>query len=174
MIETQVFKFRLPKPRTDVGMAFLGHQDSKVSIIKENKNGGFGKDSGVPNRKRLIIKFCIPNPKDLKNNHQDSKPINKNSGYHERVSKLLTEAFSRVSSKIDESISPSIDLVQMAALVESVMFERIGWSNPIKKTKATFGNHVYICVCVFLFVFFFFFFFFTRLWDLRLLFMHCA
>ena len=135
MIETQVFKFRLPKPKTDVGMAFLDHQDSKVSIIKENKNGGFGKDSGVPNRKRLIIKFRIPNPKDLKNNHQDSKPINKNSGYRERVSKLLTEAFSRVSSEIDESISPSIDPVQMAALVESVMFERIGWSNPIKKTK---------------------------------------
>ena len=116
-------------------MAFLDHQDSKVSIIKENKNGGFGKDSGVPNRKRLIIKFRIPNPKDLKNNHQDSKPINKNSGYRERVSKLLTEAFSRVSSEIDESISPSIDPVQMDALVESVMFERIGWSNPIKKTK---------------------------------------
>ena len=116
-------------------MAFLDHQDSKVSIIKENKNGGFGKDSGVPNRTRLIIKFRIPNPKDLKNNHQDSKPINKNSGYRERVSKLLTEAFSRVSSEIDESISPSIDPVQMDALVESVMFERIGWSNPIKKTK---------------------------------------
>ncbi|KAK9996423.1 hypothetical protein SO802_021109 [Lithocarpus litseifolius] len=135
MIETPVFKFRLPKPKTDVGMAFLDHQDSKVSMIKENKNGGFGKDSGVPNRKRLIIKFHIPNPKALKNNHQDSKPINKNSGYRERVRKLLTEAFSRVSSETDESISPLIDPVQMAASVESVMFERIGWSNPIKKIK---------------------------------------
>ena len=78
-------------------MAFLDHQDSKVSIIKENKNGGFGKDSGVPNRKRLIIKFCIPNPNTLKNNHQDSKPINKNSGYREKVRKLLTEALDRKS-----------------------------------------------------------------------------
>ena len=25
MTETQVFKFRLPKPETNVGMAFLGH-----------------------------------------------------------------------------------------------------------------------------------------------------
>nr|POE83144.1 transcription elongation factor tfiis [Quercus suber] len=69
----------------------------------------------------------------LKNNHQDFKPINKNSGYRERVRKLLTEVFSRVSFETDESISPSIDPVQVAASVESVMFERIGWSNTIKK-----------------------------------------
>ena len=77
MTETQVFKFRLPKPEANVGMAFLGHQDSKAPIINGNKVGVFGKDSGVPNRKRLIIKFRIPNPNTLKNNHQDSKPINK-------------------------------------------------------------------------------------------------
>ncbi|XP_030937629.1 transcription elongation factor TFIIS-like [Quercus lobata] len=141
MTETQVLKFRLPKPETDVGMAFLGHQDSKAPIINDTKVGVFGKDSGVPNRKRLIIKFRIPNPKaktetttvPLKNNHQDFKPINKNSGYRERVRKLLTEVFSRVSSETDESISLAIDPVQVAASVESVMFERIGWSNTIKK-----------------------------------------
>ena len=71
----------------------------------------------------------------MKNNHQDSKPINKNSGYRERVRKLLTEAFSRVSSKTDESISPSIDPVQVTTTVEFVMFEKIGWSNPIKKAN---------------------------------------
>ena len=141
MKETQVFRFRLPKPKTDVGMAFLGHQDSKAPIMNDSKVGVFGKDSGVPNRKRLIIKFRIPNPKaktetttvPLKNNHQDFKPINKNSGYRERVRKLLTEVFSSVSSETDESISPSIDPVQVATSVESVMFERIGWSNTIKK-----------------------------------------
>ena len=134
MTETQVLKFRLPKLETDVGMAFLGHQDSKAPIINNSKVGVFGKDSGVPNKKRLIIKFRIPNPKaiiktttvPLKNNHQDFKPINKNSGYHERVRKLLREVFSRVSSETNESISTSIDLVQVAASVESAMFERIG------------------------------------------------
>ena len=35
-------------------------------------------------------------------------------------------------------------------------------------SKVIFGNH--ICVCVYVFLFFFFF---MRLWDLRLLFMHC-
>ena len=75
MTETQAFKFRLPKPETNVGMAFLGHQDSKAPITNSNKVGAFGKDSGVPNRKRLIIKLCIPNPNTLKNNNQDSKPI---------------------------------------------------------------------------------------------------
>ena len=35
---TEVLKFRLPKPETDVGMAFLDHQDSKVPIINDNKN----------------------------------------------------------------------------------------------------------------------------------------
>ncbi|KAK7839904.1 transcription elongation factor tfiis [Quercus suber] len=135
MTETQVFKFRLPKPETNVGMAFLGHQVSEAPIINDNKVGVFGKDSGVPNRKGLIIKFRIPNPKALKNNHQDSKPINKNSSYREGVRKLLIEAFSRVSSETDESISPSIDPVQVAATVESVLFERIGWSNPIKKAN---------------------------------------
>ena len=105
MTETQVLKFRLPKPETDVGMAFLGHQDSKAPIINDSKVGVFGKDSGVPNRKRLIIKFRIPNPTaktetttvPQKNNHQDVKPINKNSSYRGRFRKLLTEAFSRVS-----------------------------------------------------------------------------
>ncbi|XP_030939684.1 transcription elongation factor TFIIS-like [Quercus lobata] len=135
MTETQVFKFRLPKPETNVGMAFLGHQDSKAPIMNDSEVGVFGKDSGVPNRKRLIIKFRIPNPNALNNNHQDSKPINKNSGYRERVRKLLTEAFSRVSSETDESISPSIDPVPVAATVESVLFEKIGWSNPIKKAN---------------------------------------
>ncbi|KAK9996374.1 hypothetical protein SO802_021060 [Lithocarpus litseifolius] len=118
-----------------MGITFLDHQDSEVPIINDSKVGVFGKDSGVPNRKRLIIKFRIPNPKALKNNHQDSKPINKNYGYRERVRKLLTESFSGVSSETDERISPSIDPVQLAATVESVMFERIGWSNPIKKTR---------------------------------------
>ena len=116
-------------------MTFLDHQDSKVPIINDSKVRVFGKDPGVPNRKRLIIKFRIPNTKALKNNHQDSKPINKNSGYRERVRKLLTESFSRVSSETDERISASINPVQLAATVEFVMFERIGWSNPIKKTK---------------------------------------
>ena len=118
-----------------MGMTFLDHQDSKVPIINDSKVRVFGKDPGVPNRKRLIIKFRIPNTKALKNNHQDSKPINKNSGYHERVRKLLTESFSRVSSETDERISASINPVQLAATVEFVMFEKIGWSNPIKKTK---------------------------------------
>ena len=118
-----------------MGMTFLDHQDSKVPIINDSKVRVFGKDPGVPNRKRLIIKFRIPNTKALKNNHQDSKPINKNSGYRERVRKLLTESFSRVSSETDERISASINPVQLAATVEFVMFERIGWSNPIKKTK---------------------------------------
>ena len=137
MTEAQVFKFWLPKPETDVGMAFLDHQDSKASIMKENKDGGFEKDSWVPNRKRLIIKFRIPNPKaKTEKTHQDSKPINnKNSGYRERVRKLLTEAFSRVSFETDESILLAIDPVQVAASIESVMFERIGWSNPIKKAS---------------------------------------
>ncbi|XP_023874737.1 transcription elongation factor TFIIS [Quercus suber] len=142
MTETRVLKFRLPKAEIDVAMAFLGHQDSKAPIINDSKVGVFGKDSGVPNRKRLIIKFRIPNPKaktetttmPLKNNHQDFKPINKNSVYRERVRKLLTEIFSRVSSETDESISPSIDPVQVATSVESAMLERIGWSNTIKKS----------------------------------------
>ena len=141
--ETEVLKFRLPKPVTDVGMAFLDHQDSKVPIVNDSKGGGFEKDSGVPNRKRLIIKIRIPNPKaktetttvPLKNNHQDSKPITKTSGYRERVRKQLQEAFSRVSSETDESMSPAIDPVQVAVSVESAMFERIGWSNPIKKAN---------------------------------------
>ncbi|XP_023874734.2 transcription elongation factor TFIIS [Quercus suber] len=122
MIETQVLRFRLPKPETEtktttmaMGMTFLDHQDSKVSIINDSKVGVFEKDSGVPNRKRLIIKFRIPNTKALKNNQQDSKPINKNSGYCERVRNLLTESFSRVSSETDERISPSINPVQLAA-----------------------------------------------------------
>ncbi|XP_075660685.1 transcription elongation factor TFIIS-like [Castanea sativa] len=134
MKEAQVFKFLLPKPETDVGMAFFDHQDFKASIMKD---GGFEKDSGVPNRKRLIIKFRIPNPKiKTEKTNKDSKPIiNKNSGYRERVRKLLTEAFSRVSSETDESISLEIDPVQVVASVESVMFERIGWSNPIKKAS---------------------------------------
>ncbi|XP_023874743.1 transcription elongation factor TFIIS [Quercus suber] len=141
--ETEVLKFRLPKPVTDVGMAFLDHQNSKVPIINYSKGGGFEKDSGVPNRKRLIIKIRIPNPKaktetttvPLKNNCQDSKPITKTSGYRERVGKQLTEAFSRVSFETDESISPAINPVQVAVSVESAMFERIGWSNPIKKAN---------------------------------------
>ncbi|XP_023874428.1 transcription elongation factor TFIIS [Quercus suber] len=141
--ETEVLKFRLPKPVTDVGMAFLDHQNSKVPIINDSKGGGFEKDSEVPNRKRLIIKIRIPNPKaktetttvPLKNNHQDSKPITKTSGYRERVRKQLQETFSRVSSETDESISPAINPVQVAVSVESAMFERIGWSNPIKKAN---------------------------------------
>ncbi|KAK7833676.1 transcription elongation factor tfiis [Quercus suber] len=135
--ETEVLKFRLPKPVTDVGMAFLDHQNSKVPIINDSKGGGFEKDSGVPNRKRLIIKIrktettTVP----LKNNCQDSKPITKTSGYRERVRKQLQEAFSRVSSETNESISPAINPVQVAVSVESALFERIGWSNPIKKAN---------------------------------------
>ncbi|KAK7858637.1 hypothetical protein CFP56_011444 [Quercus suber] len=130
--KTEVLKFRLPRPEIDVGMAFLDHQDSKVPIINDDsKGGGFEKDSGVPNRKRLIIKFRIPNPKaktemtpvPLQNkiddhHHQDSKPITKNSGYRERVRKQLIEAFSRVSSETDEIISPAIDPVQVAVSVD--------------------------------------------------------
>ena len=63
---TEVLNFRLPKPETNVGMAFLDHQDSKVPIINDSKGGGFEKDSRVPNRKRLIIKVRIPNPKAKK------------------------------------------------------------------------------------------------------------
>ena len=142
---TEVLKFRLPRPEINVGMAFLDHQDSKVPIINDSIGGGFEKDSGVPHRKRLIIKFLIPNPKTktettpvpLQNkiDDQDSKPITKNSGYHERVRKQLTEAFSRISSETDEIISPAIDPVQVAVSVEFVVFERIGWSNPIKKAN---------------------------------------
>ena len=47
----------------------------------------------------------------------------------------MQEAFSRVSSETDVSISPAIDPVQVAVSVESAMFERIGWSNPIKKAN---------------------------------------
>ena len=60
---TKVLKFRLPRPKINVGMAFLDHQDSKVPIINDIIGGGFEKDSRVPRRKRLIIKFHIPNPK---------------------------------------------------------------------------------------------------------------
>ena len=47
----------------------------------------------------------------------------------------MQEAFSRVSSETDVSISPAIDPVQVAVSVESAMFERIGWSNLIKKAN---------------------------------------
>ena len=124
-------------------MAFLDHQDSKVPIINDIIGGGFEKDSGVPHRKRLIIKFRIPNPKaktettpvPLQNkiDDQDSKPITKNSGYHERVRKQLTEAFSRISSETDEIISPAIDPVQVAVSVEFVMFERMGGLIPSRR-----------------------------------------
>ncbi|KAK7858642.1 hypothetical protein CFP56_011443 [Quercus suber] len=76
-------------------MAFLNHQDSKASIIKQNKDGGYEKFYGVSNKKRLIIKFHIPTPEaktktkkvPLKNNHQDSKPITKSSDYRVRFRK---------------------------------------------------------------------------------------
>ncbi|KAK7837112.1 transcription elongation factor tfiis [Quercus suber] len=108
------------------------------------------KDFGVPKKKRLIIKSGITDPKaeteTLKvtmkkkidhhhhHHHQDSKSI-KNSDYRESVRKLLAEAFSRVSSETDESVSPAFDPVEVAASVESAMYERIGCSNPIKKAK---------------------------------------
>ncbi|XP_075663471.1 transcription elongation factor TFIIS-like [Castanea sativa] len=99
------------------------------------------KDFGVPKRKRLIIKSGITDPKaeteteTLKvtvkkkidhhhHHHQDSKAI-KNSDYRESVRKLLAEAFSRVSSETDESISsPAFDPVEVAASVEDLQYLR--------------------------------------------------
>ena len=124
----------------------LDHQDSESNLTMAALS--IEKDFGVPKRKRLIIKSAgITDPKaeteTLKvtvkkkidhHHHQDSKSI-KNSDYRERVRKLLAEALSRVSSETDESISPAFDPVEVAASVESAMYERIGWSNPIKKAK---------------------------------------
>ena len=124
----------------------LDHQDSESNLTMAALS--IEKDFGVPKRKRLIIKSGIADPKaetetetvkkkiDHHHHHhqEDSKSI-KNSDYRESVRKLLAEAFSRVSSEIDESISPAFDPVEVAAAVESAMYERIGWSNPIKKAK---------------------------------------
>ena len=123
----------------------LDHQDSESNLTMAALS--IEKDFGVPKRKRLIIKSGITDPKaeteTLKvtvkkkidhHHHQDSKSI-KNSDYRERVRKLLAEALSRVSSETDESISPAFDPAEVAAAVESAMYERIGWSNPIKKAK---------------------------------------
>ena len=124
----------------------LDHQDSESNLTMTALS--IEKDFGVPKRKRLIIKSGIADPKaetetetvkkkiDHHHHHhqEDSKSI-KNSDYRESVRKLLAEAFSRVSSETDESISPAFDPVEVAASVESAMYERIGWSNPIKKAK---------------------------------------
>ena len=122
----------------------LDHQDSESNLTMAALC--IEKDFGVPKRKRLIIKSGIADPKaetetetvkkkiDHHHHQKDSKS-SKNSDYRESVRKLLAEAFSRVSSETDESISPAFDPVEVAASVESAMYERIGWSNPIKKAK---------------------------------------
>ncbi|KAG7955753.1 hypothetical protein I3843_11G087700 [Carya illinoinensis] len=58
--------------------------------------------------------------------------------YRERVRKQLEEAFSGVASEADEGIRHDVeacDPVQVAASVESAMFEQIGWSNRVSKAK---------------------------------------
>ncbi|KAL0016554.1 hypothetical protein SO802_003623 [Lithocarpus litseifolius] len=108
---TEVLKFRLPKPETDVGMAFLDHQDSKKEA--DNQKVSYSN----PKAKTETTPVPLQNKTD-DHHHQDSKPISKTFGYRERVRKQLQEAFSRVSSETDVSISPAIDP-----------------SNPIKKTN---------------------------------------
>ncbi|XP_042950248.1 transcription elongation factor TFIIS-like [Carya illinoinensis] len=58
--------------------------------------------------------------------------------YRERVRKQLEEAFSGVASEADEGIRLDVeacDPVQVAASVESAMFEKIGWSNGVSEAK---------------------------------------
>ncbi|KAK7826914.1 hypothetical protein CFP56_031625 [Quercus suber] len=76
---TEVLKFRLPEPETDVGMVFLDHQDSKVRI---------------PNPKAKTETTPVPLQNKIDDHHhQDSKPITKTSGYRERIRKQLQEPF---------------------------------------------------------------------------------
>ncbi|XP_062170441.1 transcription elongation factor TFIIS-like [Alnus glutinosa] len=84
----------------------------KVEPSRNEMSGSLGRSSGVT--KKVII---------LKSHRPD----------------VAMKAFSRVAIEADEGgIKPDVtacDPVGAAALVESAMFEKIGWSNGIKKAK---------------------------------------
>ncbi|XP_059442177.1 transcription elongation factor TFIIS-like [Corylus avellana] len=112
----------------------------KVEPGRNEMSGSSAKTSGVTKRV-IILKIRKPEepPKRL-GKILKSAPIDPAAAYREKVRKQLELAFSRVANEADDEggVKPDVtacDPVRVAASVESAMFEKIGWSNGIKKAK---------------------------------------
>jgi transcription elongation factor S-II len=110
----------------------------KVEPSRNEMSGSLGRSSGVT-KKVIILKSHRLDVAMKVDKGSKSAPINPATAYRGKVRKELGQAFSRVAIEADEGgIKPDVtacDPVGAAAMVESAMFEKIGWSNGIKKAK---------------------------------------